>query len=80
MKVLVEGEKYSLSLLETIIDPRFYKTYGTDGIVNHVGYFYSNNEVVYVLPKVFIDEDKMVLFDFEKDKLIFEHGQAIDSN
>ena len=71
MKVLVEGEKYSLSLLETIIDPRFYKTLGSDGIVNHVGYFYSrsNNEIVYVLPKVFIDKDKIVLFDFEKDKL-----------
>lgn len=71
MKVLVEGEKYSLSLLEEIIDPRFYKTYGTEGKVSHVGYFYSNssNEIIYVLPKVFIDENKKVLFDFEKEKL-----------
>lgn len=74
MKVLVEGEKYSLSLLEQLIDPRFYKTYGVDGIINHVGYFYShlNNEIVYVLPKVFIDENKLVLFHFEKDKLAEE--------
>ncbi|HIP12688.1 MAG TPA: hypothetical protein EYG73_08220, partial [Arcobacter sp.] len=76
MKVLVEGEKYSLSLLETIVDPRFYntlisKTYGTDGVITHVGYFYSylNNEIVYILPKVFIDEHKVVLFNFEKEKL-----------
>lgn len=69
MRVLVEGEKYSLSLLEEIIDPRFYKTYGSNGIVSHVGYFYANNEVIYILPKVFIDENKKVLFDFEKDKL-----------
>ena len=71
MKVLVEGEKYSLSLLEEIIDPRFYKTYGTDGKISHVGYFYSklNNEIVYILPKVFIDEGGMVLFDFEKQQL-----------
>lgn len=71
MKVLIEGETYSLSLLEQLIDPRFYKTYGVNGIINHVGYFYSymNNEIVYVLPKVFIDENKIVLFHFEKDKL-----------
>ena len=71
MKVLVEGEKYPLSLLEEIIDPRFYKTYGTDGKISHVGYFYSksNNEIVYILPKVFIDECGMVLFDFEKEQL-----------
>ncbi|HIP33896.1 MAG TPA: LlaJI family restriction endonuclease [Bacteroidia bacterium] len=71
MKVLVEGEHYSLSLLEKIIDPRFYKTYGLEGKVSHVGYFYTKitNEIVYVLPKVFIDENKKVLFDFEKDKL-----------
>ena len=71
MKVIVEGERYSLSLLEEIIDPRFYKTYGTDGKVSHVGYFYSklNNEIVYILPKVFIDKDGMVLFDFEKEQL-----------
>jgi len=71
MKVLVEGEYYPLELLEKIIDPRFYKTYGLEGKVSHVGYFYTklNNEIVYVLPKVFIDENKKVLFDFEKDKL-----------
>lgn len=71
MRVLVEGEKYPLSLLESIIDARFYKTYGLDGIVSHVGYFYSfsNNEIIYILPKVFIDTNKIVLFDFEKEKL-----------
>lgn len=71
MKVLVEGEHYSLALLETIIDPRFYKTYGSEGKVSHVGYFYTkiNKEIVYVLPKVFIDKNKKVLFDFDKDKL-----------
>ncbi|WP_123377481.1 hypothetical protein [Aliarcobacter butzleri] len=71
MKVLVEGEKYSLELLEKLIDPRFYKTFGLEGIISHVGYFYSyvNNEIVYVLPKVFINENKIILFHFEKDKL-----------
>lgn len=71
MRVLVEGEKYPLSLLESIIDARFYKIFGTDGIISHVGYFYSKNdcEIVYVLPKIFIDENKIILFEFEKEKL-----------
>jgi len=81
MKVLVEGEHYSLSLLETIIDPRFYKTYGLEGKVSHVGYFYTKitKEIVYVLPKVFIDENKKVLFDFEKNKLA-ECGFYLDEH
>ncbi|MEV9601326.1 hypothetical protein [Aliarcobacter butzleri] len=71
MKVLIEGEKYPVALLEKLIDPIFYRTFGTDAIISHVGYFYSytNNEIVYILPKVFIDENKIVLFHFEKDKL-----------
>lgn len=71
MKVLIEGEKYPLSLLETLVDGRFYKTYGLDGIISHVGYFYShsNNEIVYILPKVFMGEDRKVLFYFDKEKL-----------
>jgi len=72
MKVLIEGEKYPLSLLENIVDARFYKTFGADGIISHVGYFYShsnNGEIIYILPKVFIDEKKIVLSEFKKDKL-----------
>lgn len=71
MKVLIEGERYSLKLLESIVDSRFYKTYGKDGVINHVGYFYShtNNEIIYLLPKVFIDENKIILFEFSKDEL-----------
>ena len=82
MKVLIEGEKYSLSLLEDIVDARFYKTFGSDGIISHVGYFYShsnNGEIIYILPKVFIDEKKKVLFKFEKDKLA-ESGFYLDNH
>jgi len=82
MKVLIEGEKYPLSLLENIVDVRFYKTFGADGIISHVGYFYShsnNSEIIYILPKVFIDENKVVLFEFEKDKLA-ESGFYLDNH
>ena len=81
MKVLVEGEKYPLILLETLVDARFYKTFGANGTISHVGYFYSHtsNEIVYILPKVFIDEHKTVLFEFEKDRLA-ESGSYLDGH
>jgi hypothetical protein len=71
MRVLIEGEKYPLLLLEELIDARFYKTFGLDGVISHVGYFYSyaNNELIYVIPKVFINNDNKVLFDFDKSQL-----------
>lgn len=72
MVILVEGEDYKVSDLENIIDSRFYKQNGGTAIVDYVGYFYSfkNKEVVYILPKVFIDKHKKVLFEFDKMDLL----------
>jgi hypothetical protein len=72
MKILIEGEHYPLEKLSSIISDKFYKTSNDIGIINHVGYFYSfeNREVVYILPKVFIGEDKKVLFELDKDELL----------
>lgn len=72
MKILIEGEDYNTSDIENIISPRFYKEKGTKCIIDYVGYYYSfkNKEVVYILPKVFIDENKKVLFEFNKLDLI----------
>ena len=72
MKILIEGEHYPLEKLSSIISDKFYKTNNHIGIINHVGYFYSfeNKEVVYILPKVFIGEDKKVLFELDKDDLL----------
>ncbi|MEA3554234.1 MAG: hypothetical protein U9R39_07540 [Campylobacterota bacterium] len=72
MTVLVEGEKYPLIKLKKIIDSKFYTIKGEYGVIDYVGYYYSfiNKKVVYLLPKVFIDKEKKVLFDFYKDDLI----------
>ncbi|WP_198304617.1 hypothetical protein [Arcobacter vandammei] len=72
MKILIEGEKYNTSDIKDIIDSRFYKENGTKSIIDYVGYYYSfkNKEVVYILPKVFIDENKKVLFEYDKLDLI----------
>jgi len=82
MKVLIEGEKYPLVLLESIVDVRFYKSFGEYGIISYVGYFYSiskSSEIIYILPKIFIDENKIVLFEFKKDKLA-ESGFYLDNH
>ncbi|MCT7513462.1 hypothetical protein [Aliarcobacter cryaerophilus] len=72
MKILIEGEDYNTSDIKDIIDSRFYKENGTKSIIDYVGYYYSfkNREVVYILPKVFIDEKKKVLFEYDKFDLI----------
>lgn len=72
MKILIEGEDYNTSDIKDIIDSRFYKENGNKSIIDYVGYYYSfkNREVVYILPKVFIDENKKVLFEYDKFDLI----------
>jgi len=80
MKILVEGEDYPLVKLSSIISDKFYKTSNNVGIINHVGYFYSfvNKEVVYILPKVFIGDDKKILFKYDKDELLNDELDSSD--
>jgi hypothetical protein len=57
MKVLIEGQSYKISELESILsNSQFYRTDDNTGIINHVGYCHSldSREVVYFLPKVFL--------------------------
>ena len=77
MRILVEGHKYSISALSKIFnDHFFYNQYGTYGIINQVGYYYSfpDNQLVYVLPKVFVDKgfifNRYTPEDLLKDDLI----------
>ncbi len=72
MKILIEGEKYPISSLESVLDdPKFYTQKGFDGIVNSVGYYHSfaKNELVYLLPKVFMKENEMTIFDINVNDL-----------
>nr|WP_181718611.1 hypothetical protein [Pedobacter sp.] len=58
----MEGEKYGIEGLNKIFtDARFYSQQGTMGKVTHVGYYHSldKNELVYMLPKVFIEDGKV---------------------
>lgn len=62
MKILVEGESYEIDKLTDVFDsPLFYFQNGNKGTINHVGYYHSfeKNQLVYLLPKVFVVEGKV---------------------
>ena len=73
MKVFIEGEKYEASYLKEVFDdPKFYRQEGAYGTIISVGYYhsYTKEEIVYMLPKVFIKEDNITIFGIVKDDLI----------
>lgn len=81
MKILIEGEKYSLNtLLAVFDDPKFFIQEGMFGTINCVGYYHSfrKNELIYILPKVFMKDGKVFelfpqqLFDLDL-KISFKH-------
>lgn len=68
MRIFIEGESYSLDILKPIFGDKFYMPNGVNGIIDNVGYYHSiNNEVIYLLPKVFIDTKGLILNKYPKD-------------
>lgn len=73
MKIFVEGERYSLVDLEKIFGNRqFYAQHGFDGIITSVGYYHSftRNELVFMLPKVFMRDDGKTVFGNTAEELV----------
>jgi hypothetical protein len=73
MKILIENEIYPIELLQKVFDdPKFYKQNGLEGTITSVGYYHSfeKNSLVFMLPKVFMAEDKKTVFDCTKDELV----------
>ncbi len=79
MKILIEGEDYPLDTLRNLVSSKFYISSGSRGIIKYVGYYYSftRNEIIYFLPKVFIDENKNVLFGVNKNDLVNQESSEI---
>jgi len=66
MKILIEGEYYPIKILQNIFeDPKFYIQNGLEGKITSVGYYHSfeKNELVYMLPKVFMIDTKVSIFN-----------------
>jgi hypothetical protein len=68
MRIFIEGEPYSLDILKPVFGDKFYMPNGTNGIIDNVGYYHSiDNEVIYLLPKVFIDTKGLILNKYHKN-------------
>ena len=73
MRVLIEGESYPIVVLQNIFDdPKFYIQNGMDGKIISVGYYHSfmKNELVYMLPKVFMVDTVKSIFGKTKYELL----------
>lgn len=74
MKILIEGAYYPISTLQKIFDdPKFYNQNSSlEGKIISVGYYHSfkKNELVYMLPKVFMVDDVNSVFGKTKDELL----------
>jgi hypothetical protein len=72
MKILIEGEDYSIETLNQVFDdPKFYTQNGKLGKITSVGYYHSfeKKELVYMLPKVFMKDNQESVFGVSKDEL-----------
>lgn len=68
MRIFIEGESYPLDILKPIFGDKFYMPNGVNGIIDNVGYYHSiYNEVIYLLPKVFVDTKGLILNKYPKD-------------
>jgi hypothetical protein len=73
MKILIEGESYPVKDLEGLFDdPKFYTQKDVEGKITSVGYYHSfkKNELVYMLPKVFMKDNGISVFELTKDELL----------
>lgn len=73
MKILIEGVTYPIEQLQKVFDdPKFYKQNGLQGVVNSVGYYHSfeKNNLVFMLPKVFIKDGLDTIFGYTTAELI----------
>ena len=72
MKVLIEGEKYNIEELKDIFDdPKFYHQEDQEATILSVGYYhsYEKEELIYMLPKVFMADSVSTVFGISKNEL-----------
>jgi hypothetical protein len=73
VKILIEHESYPIDVIEKLFDnTRFYSQNGDIAIITSVGYYHSftKNSLVLMLPKVFMRDREMTVFDCTKYDLI----------
>jgi len=73
MKILIEGESYPLETLEYLFHSgQYYSEQGPCGSIQGVGYYhsYKTNELVYMLPKVFMKDRNQTIFGYSPERLL----------
>ncbi len=84
MVILFEEYSYNTLTLSKCLDEKYY--FSVDSIkskINYVGYYYDSNTCkdfgnsVMILPKVFINEQKLVFNEFAPEELIFPSSEVI---
>ena len=73
MKILIEGANYPITTLQNIFDDtKFYNQKNSEGTVTSVGYYHSfeKNELIYMLPKVFMVDEDNSIFGKTKSELL----------
>ena len=73
MKIFIEGEGYNIEELEKVFNnSQFYTQHGYLGFIKSVGYYHSfaTDELVFMLPKVFMKEEDRTVFGISKHDLI----------
>ncbi|MCH2449851.1 MAG: hypothetical protein MK198_06850 [Gracilimonas sp.] len=75
MKVLIEGQNYDLDLLKRLFNSdrdQFYTINQNEGKISTVGYYHNfdSNEIIYMLPKVFMRDEEITVFGFKKEHLV----------
>ncbi len=71
MRIFIEGESYSIDILKPVFGDKFYMPNGINGVIDNVGYYHSiDNEVIYLLPKVFIDTKGLILNKYHKNLFV----------
>ncbi len=84
MKILIEGENYSIDNLTSVFDDtKFYNQNGNVGKIISVGYYHSfeKKELVYMLPKVFMKDNQETVFGISKDELFdFKNSESLKHN
>jgi len=74
MRILIEGERYPIEVLkELFVSNQYYDSYGLEGIIKNVGYYHNmeNNQLIFMLPKVFMKENGMTVFGIPVNDLLY---------
>ncbi|MDR6733475.1 hypothetical protein [Sphingobacterium sp. 2149] len=80
MKVLIEGERYPIQVLEKLFrSSQFYSALGAEGVIKYVGYYHNieDNELIFMLPKVFMTDEGKTVFGFGVQELLHESGNIL---